>query len=633
MADDKIIIEFDGDIKQLKAKLNASNKNVDSLKKKTESFGKTALKAGAAFGVITAGIAGLVNQARKIEDLSTQFRVLTGSAEDASKIVKDLQEFSAKTPFQLEGLAQASQQLLGFGFQTEEIIPKLQQIGDVASAVGRPIEEVGFIFGQVAAAGKLTGERLLQFQERAIPIGPAIAKTMGVAEESVRDLVSRGKVGFKEFEAAFASLSEEAGFAFEGMIKQSQTLSGVISTFQDNAGLLAAELGQELLPEIKDITIELTKWLKTTKEFVTFLAKGKLGEQIADNEDLARIKKLNKLIGAADQERRARIAAINKEYNASDAIRQQASDKELQRIEQRIFAYTNERDIFKQALQQQNDLKDEQDQKDKDRKNAAKEAAEEEFSQALQDAEARATILNEEEIARIEAQNQKKQMLKDIANAKELKAQGKHDQAIKKLEQTRLKNQIAISKASVNVERAATQSKLDIAANAITLANTISQRESKAAFLASKVLALAQIEVNRGLAQGAVFAQTALLPSPANTVQAARLTGLINTNAALSAAVVAAQTVQGFAQGGLVMGGVPGIDSVPAVLQQGEIVAPRQNFEEVIGSVRAQREANAIREEGGAGSTQEITIGFRDDAFEIIEANILERRELGTGVI
>lgn len=43
--------------------------------------------------------------------------------------------------------------------------------------------------------------------------------------------------------------------------------------------------------------------------------------------------------------------------------------------------------------------------------------------------------------------------------------------------------------------------------------------------------------------------------------------------------------------GALVKGGQPGIDSVPFMLTPGELVAPEQNFEEVVGSVRAAREA------------------------------------------
>ncbi len=48
--------------------------------------------------------------------------------------------------------------------------------------------------------------------------------------------------------------------------------------------------------------------------------------------------------------------------------------------------------------------------------------------------------------------------------------------------------------------------------------------------------------------------------------------------------------VLGAADGGLVEGGIPGRDSVPAMLMGGELVVPRQNFDEVVGAVRSNRQ-------------------------------------------
>ncbi len=47
--------------------------------------------------------------------------------------------------------------------------------------------------------------------------------------------------------------------------------------------------------------------------------------------------------------------------------------------------------------------------------------------------------------------------------------------------------------------------------------------------------------------------------------------------------------VTGAADGGLMTGGIPGIDSIPVLAQAGELIAPKQNFEEVVGAVRTQR--------------------------------------------
>lgn len=194
-----------------------------------------------------------IEAASKLEDLEVQFKTLTGSASQAKQIMSDLTSFAAKTPFQLEGLASTSAQLLSFGFNVDEIQGKLKSIGDVAAASGGSLSELGLIFGQVSAAGKLTGERLLQLQERGIPILEALARTMGVAESEVRNLVSNGSVSFEKFERAFISLSETGGFAFNGMVEKSKTLSGILSTLGDNWTLMSAKIGKSLLPLAKGL--------------------------------------------------------------------------------------------------------------------------------------------------------------------------------------------------------------------------------------------------------------------------------------------------------------------------------------------------------------------------------------------
>lgn len=267
MASDRVDLIFD--ILKGKDTLNPALKNGSTSAKQTSSaisgIGVAAAKVGTIIKTAFAGLAifsvakGFVDAASKVEDLSNQFQTLTGSAENAKKLITDLTQFAAKTPFQLEGLADASKQLLAFGFSQEQIIDKLGKIGDVAAASGGSIQEISLIYGQIAAQGKLTGERLLQLQERAIPIGPAIAKTMGVAESAVRDLVSKGKVDLATFETAFASLSATGGQFAGGMDRQSKTLSGTISTLKDNFFVLSATIGEQLLPGISLMVGYLTQ--------------------------------------------------------------------------------------------------------------------------------------------------------------------------------------------------------------------------------------------------------------------------------------------------------------------------------------------------------------------------------------
>lgn len=87
------------------------------------------------------------------------------------------------------------------------------------------------------------------------------------------------------------------------------------------------------------------------------------------------------------------------------------------------------------------------------------------------------------------------------------------------------------------------------------------------------------------------------------------------------------RNIAGMAQGGMVEGGIPNIDSVPIMAQRGELVVPRQNFEEVVNAVRRDRGA----EVGERQNMMEVIIGFKDDAFQIIEEKLVERRAIGVG--
>lgn len=222
--------------------------------------------AAKAVGQLSQGLVNLskdfFNATAGLETLTTQFEVLTGSAGAANQLVSELQQFSAATPFQLQDIGKATSQLLGFGFSAEEAKAELQGIGDVASASGSSIKEIALIFGQVSAAGKLTGERLLQFQERSIPIGKALADTMKVPESAIKDLVSEGAVSFETFQTAFQSLAREGGFAFGGMEKQSRTLEGRISTLKDNFSLLSAQIGSKFAPLFKTAVSAVTQFIQ-----------------------------------------------------------------------------------------------------------------------------------------------------------------------------------------------------------------------------------------------------------------------------------------------------------------------------------------------------------------------------------
>jgi len=256
---------------------DASRQRLEKLQNKANEISSAYKKIGAvataAFAGAAAAITLAVREASKFETIAVQFKVLTGSIESANAALSQLKDFAAKTPFQFEEIANAGKKLLSFGFSVGELQDRLGELGNVAAASGADFGELSLIYGQVAAAGKLTGERLLQLQERAIPIGPALAKTLGVAESSIRGLVSEGKVTTEVFQKAFATLSQEGGFAFGGLGELSATLSGKISTLKDNFSLVTAQIGEAFAPAAKalaDILINVLGFFRENPAVVKF---------------------------------------------------------------------------------------------------------------------------------------------------------------------------------------------------------------------------------------------------------------------------------------------------------------------------------------------------------------------------
>ena len=217
---------------------------------------------------------GMVEQAKDLETIQTQFETLTGSTQEAQKHLADLQTFAASTPFQLEGLAETSKGLQAFGFSSDDALKKMQFLGDVAAATGNPIKDLGQIFGQVSAAGKLTGERLNQLQERGIPVLSELAKELKVTSAEARDMVSKGKVDFSIFETAMKNMANEGGLAFGGMTKQSKTLGGVLSTLGDNFKLIQSDIGKEFLPTFKELASEVIVLIQNNRELIKSFAVG-----------------------------------------------------------------------------------------------------------------------------------------------------------------------------------------------------------------------------------------------------------------------------------------------------------------------------------------------------------------------
>ena len=242
-------------IGNLKIKVTAVTKGLQAgLKKAEKSLKKSSRKMrGISQNLamsVSAPLAAIGGAALKasadLETLETSFGTLTGSTEKAKAIMEDLKDFASRTPFQIQGLAESQKVLMGFGLSIEDSRKQLELLGNASQGSSEKLKGLAVVMGQVKGAGKLDAKDTLQFINQGVPIIQLLSDTLGKSALEIKELTSKGKIGFEQVSAAMQMANEEGGMFYKGMERQSKTLNGVFSTLKDNLTLALAEIGDNI---------------------------------------------------------------------------------------------------------------------------------------------------------------------------------------------------------------------------------------------------------------------------------------------------------------------------------------------------------------------------------------------------
>lgn len=250
--------KFDRLKSKASAGLSAIAAKAKNAAKSFGGFGKAAAIAAAAAGAL-AGLRFAFTQAGELEKQSRSLKVLTGSLEDAKRIIGELQAFGAVTPFTSAELIETAKRLKAFGFETEKIVDVTKRLADVAGATGADLGGIATAFGQIQAKGRLQGEELLQLQERGINLQDELQKMYGLTGDEFRKALEKGRFSAEAVNLALVKLTSTGGKYAEGAIAQSDTLFGKLSTLQDAIIRLGQNIGKALAPIFKFLIDQTTR--------------------------------------------------------------------------------------------------------------------------------------------------------------------------------------------------------------------------------------------------------------------------------------------------------------------------------------------------------------------------------------
>lgn len=198
-------------------------------------------------GFIAAGLTKGFGRLQAIEGAQSKLSGLGSSAQQVSGIMDNALAAVKGTAHGLGEAASVSAQMVAAGIEPgQQLEQTLKTVGDTAAIAGRSMEDVGLIFGSVAARGKLQGDDMLQLMSSGIPVLQLLSKELGATSAEVSDMVSAGEVDFATFEKA---MREGMGGA---ALEMGDTFSGAVA----NMGAAAGRVGATALDPFFDLSKE-----------------------------------------------------------------------------------------------------------------------------------------------------------------------------------------------------------------------------------------------------------------------------------------------------------------------------------------------------------------------------------------
>lgn len=172
------------------------------------------------FGQIKSGGA---NRALKIANAQFKLEGLGVAWEQASK---DINAAVDGTAYGFDAAANTASQLATAGIELGDayggMAHALKAVSGIAAMTNSSYEEIGYIFSQIAAAGRLMGQDAMQISTRGVNVTSVLAKQLGKTTEEIGEMQRKGEISFAMFAEAmndaFGDQATKANNTFEGAL-------------------------------------------------------------------------------------------------------------------------------------------------------------------------------------------------------------------------------------------------------------------------------------------------------------------------------------------------------------------------------------------------------------------------------
>lgn len=199
----------------------------------------------AAFGALA------IHEAANVEELEARFRGLAGGAKQAGDFVKRLMDFSHKSPFEMDDISEAAEQMMGMGYSVDSTMKRLKFLGDIAAGTGKPLNDIVSKYLEIRIAGKASMEDLTGMTREGIPVIKALADQMHISERRVLYMAEAGTISFARVKKAMEDMTKQGGLYANSMDDAGKSITGVFKELKKTIADSFGDVGQTIYSQLK----------------------------------------------------------------------------------------------------------------------------------------------------------------------------------------------------------------------------------------------------------------------------------------------------------------------------------------------------------------------------------------------
>lgn len=209
----------------------------DSIKENLISIAKL---AGLAFGLNEAkNFVDKIAETREyFQDIESSMKVFLGSVEKSEKFTKELKDYAWYNMFEFSDLAKASQQMIAYGQDVDSIIPRLDQLSNVAAGTHAGLLEMVDAYNRAKSTGVVDSNAMKSWAVKGVVIKDVLKE---IGETAVGTTIT-----FEQLNKVLDHITGEGGMFHDLMKEQLNNISAEKGQLEDNLASMYNEIGEKL---------------------------------------------------------------------------------------------------------------------------------------------------------------------------------------------------------------------------------------------------------------------------------------------------------------------------------------------------------------------------------------------------